>query len=78
MIADAGHSLGDLASDIVTLTAVRFARRPTNTNHPYGFGRYEVIMSIYELLLIISSSFYPLFSLWFVLPHKRSLLELWQ
>eukprot|EP00658_Telonema_sp_P-2_P023461 TRINITY_DN19402_c0_g1_i5.p1 TRINITY_DN19402_c0_g1~~TRINITY_DN19402_c0_g1_i5.p1 ORF type:complete len:307 (-),score=68.84 TRINITY_DN19402_c0_g1_i5:918-1838(-) len=43
LIADAGHSLSDLFSDIVTLWAVKVARRPADSHHPYGYGKYETI-----------------------------------
>ena len=39
MVADAGHSLSDLFSDIVTLYTVRIARLPADDDHPYGHGR---------------------------------------
>lgn len=39
MVADAGHSLSDLFSDVVTLYTVRIARLPADDDHPYGHGR---------------------------------------
>eukprot|EP00938_MAST-03A_sp_MAST-3A-sp1_P000223 g223.t1 len=41
LIADAVHSIGDLASDFVTLGTLRIARRPKDETHPFGYGRYE-------------------------------------
>lgn len=43
LIADAGHSLSDLFSDFVTLWAVKVARQPADSVHPYGYGKYETI-----------------------------------
>ena len=43
MLADAGHSLSDLASDVVTLWTVRIARLPADDDHPYGHGRFEAL-----------------------------------
>ena len=43
MIADAGHSLGDLAGDFVTLWALRAAEKPPDDDHPFGHGKYESV-----------------------------------
>ena len=43
MIADAAHSASDLASDVVTLVAMRAARLPADEDHPYGHGRFETV-----------------------------------
>lgn len=44
MIADAGHTLSDLVSDMVTLWAVRMSALPPDEDHPYGHGRFEVYL----------------------------------
>lgn len=36
MVADAVHSLSDLASDIVTLVIVKQVRKPYSSKYPYG------------------------------------------
>eukprot|EP00232_Nephroselmis_pyriformis_P003243 CAMPEP_0182908040 /NCGR_PEP_ID=MMETSP0034_2-20130328/34947_1 /TAXON_ID=156128 /ORGANISM="Nephroselmis pyriformis, Strain CCMP717" /LENGTH=133 /DNA_ID=CAMNT_0025044145 /DNA_START=118 /DNA_END=516 /DNA_ORIENTATION=+ len=38
MVADAAHSLSDLASDGVTLWALKISRDPMDDTHPYGHG----------------------------------------
>ncbi|GIT09765.1 MAG: hypothetical protein CM1200mP30_33950 [Pseudomonadota bacterium] len=43
LIADAGHSLSDLLSDLVTLWAGRMAGIPKDENHPYGHGKFETV-----------------------------------
>ena len=43
MISDAAHSASDLASDVVTLVAMRAARLPADEDHPYGHGRFETV-----------------------------------
>jgi len=43
MVSDAAHSASDLASDVVTLVAMRAARVPADADHPYGHGRFETI-----------------------------------
>jgi divalent metal cation (Fe/Co/Zn/Cd) transporter len=42
MIADAAHNLGDLIADVVTLVSLKLGRKPIDSNHPHGHGRFEV------------------------------------
>jgi cation diffusion facilitator family transporter len=46
LIADAGHSLGDLVSDAVVLWALRISSRPPDVDHPYGHGKFEALGSL--------------------------------
>ncbi|MBV8044573.1 cation diffusion facilitator family transporter [Pluralibacter sp.] len=41
LIADGIHSLSDLAADFVVLTANKKSRKPSDSDHHYGHGRYE-------------------------------------
>jgi cation diffusion facilitator family transporter len=43
LVADALHSLSDLATDVVTLFSLRVASKPPDEDHPYGHGRYETL-----------------------------------
>jgi hypothetical protein len=43
LVSDAGHSLGDLVSDVVTLWAVQAARSPPDEDHPYGTVRHAFL-----------------------------------
>ena len=53
LIADAGHSVSDLLSDLVTLWAVRMAGIPKDENHPYGHGKFETVGSFVVALMLI-------------------------
>lgn len=46
MIADAWHSLTDLASDILTLATVSWSLRPPTAMFPAGFGKVESLGSL--------------------------------
>jgi divalent metal cation (Fe/Co/Zn/Cd) transporter len=46
MIADAWHSLTDLASDILTLATVSWSLKPPTVNFPTGFGKIESLGSL--------------------------------
>jgi len=43
LVADAIHSLSDLATDVVALLGIRLASRPADEGHAYGHGRFESI-----------------------------------
>ncbi len=43
LLADAGHSLTDVAAVAVSLYAVRLTRRPATVRHSYGFHRSTVL-----------------------------------
>jgi cation diffusion facilitator family transporter len=57
IISEAVHSLLDLAASGFTLVAVRTARKPADTEHPYGHGRAENLAAFAEggLLLITAA-----------------------
>lgn len=46
MIADAWHSLTDLASDILTLATVSWSIKPPTAMFPAGFGKVESLGSL--------------------------------
>lgn len=43
MVADAIHSLSDLATDIVVLASFRLVDQPADRSHDYGHGKYETL-----------------------------------
>ncbi|CAG8481049.1 10357_t:CDS:10 [Ambispora leptoticha] len=53
LVADAFHSLSDLASDFVTLYTFRTSRKPADERHPYGYGKYETVGSLAVSSLLI-------------------------
>ena len=46
MVADAVHSISDLATDVVVLLFVKISAKPKDACHKYGHGKYETIASI--------------------------------
>ncbi|MBS1256591.1 MAG: Ferrous-iron efflux pump FieF [Deltaproteobacteria bacterium] len=53
LIADAGHSVSDLLSDLITLWAVRMAGIPKDENHPYGHGKFETVGTFIVALMLV-------------------------
>lgn len=45
MIADATHSLTDLATDIVVILGFRIVRKPADDTHDYGHGKVEALLA---------------------------------
>ncbi len=43
LVADGVHSLTDLATDLVVLGGLRFARRPADRSHAFGHGKFETL-----------------------------------
>ncbi len=46
MIADAWHSMTDLASDVLTLATLSWSLKPPTDNFPAGFGKIESLGSL--------------------------------
>lgn len=46
MIADAAHSLSDLASDVIALLCIRVASKPEDEDHAYGHGKFETLAAV--------------------------------
>ncbi|EGS17709.1 putative metal transporter protein [Thermochaetoides thermophila DSM 1495] len=73
MIADAWHSLTDLASDILTLATVSWSLRPPTKNFPLGFGKVESLgslgvssMLLFGGIFMCISSCQSLYAHWFL------------
>lgn len=46
MVADAIHSLSDLATDFVVLAFARISTKPEDEKHHYGHGKFETLSTI--------------------------------
>lgn len=53
LIADAVHSLSDLAGDLALIVGVRFWSAPPDKSHPYGHARIETIVSAMMALSLL-------------------------
>lgn len=57
LIADAVHAVGDLISDILTLTTVRFANKKPDALYPFGYGKIETFGSFTVSLILLYAGF---------------------
>lgn len=53
LVADAAHSLSDLASDIIVLICAKFSAKPEDEDHPYGHGKIETLAAVGVGLLLL-------------------------
>jgi cation diffusion facilitator family transporter len=53
VLSDGFHSLTDSASNVVALVGVSVARRPPDTDHPYGHRKYETMASLGILVFLV-------------------------
>lgn len=57
LIADAVHAVGDLISDILTLTTVRFANKKPDALYPFGYGKIETFGSFTVSFILLYAGF---------------------
>lgn len=56
MIADALHSIEDMMSSIVSYIAVKISSKPSDNQHPYGYGKVEYTFSfLISIIMIVIS-----------------------
>jgi cation diffusion facilitator family transporter len=53
LLADAAHSISDLASDILVLIGLHFFHKKEDSDHPYGHGKIETLATIGVGLLLL-------------------------
>jgi cation diffusion facilitator family transporter len=56
LIADAFHSISDLASDIILLISFQIVKKPVDDNHHYGHGKFETLSAILISIMIFIAS----------------------
>jgi cation diffusion facilitator family transporter len=57
LIADAFHTLSDLATSFVVLISFHITAKPSDEKHPFGHGRAEFISAIIMLTLLAITAF---------------------
>lgn len=45
LVADAVHSVSDMATDVAVLVGVKYWSEPADPEHPYGHGRIEIVIA---------------------------------
>ena len=55
MIADGFHSLSDVLATVVVYFGLRIARKPSDTDHPYGHGKAESLASLVVACFLLAA-----------------------
>jgi cobalt-zinc-cadmium efflux system protein len=64
LIADAAHMFTDTAALAVSLTAIRIARRPADTQRTFGYFRFEILAATVNAVLLFLVALYILYEAW--------------
>ncbi len=56
MIADAVHSLSDFVTDMVVLVFISISKKPQDTSHDYGHGKFETVASFLIALALMAAA----------------------
>lgn len=57
LIADAIHAVGDLISDVLTLSTVRFTHKKADALYPFGYGKIETFGSFMVSFILLYAGF---------------------
>jgi cation diffusion facilitator family transporter len=57
LIADAVHSLSDMASSVVVILSFHVSRKPPDPEHPFGHAKAEYVATLVVSLLMIMAGF---------------------
>jgi cation diffusion facilitator family transporter len=79
LLADAAHSLSDLASDVVAMFSLRAASKPPDEDHPYGHGRYETLGTAVLAIVLVAAAVGIAWDAWgrFGTSAEPALITLW-
>jgi cation diffusion facilitator family transporter len=55
ILAEAAHSLLDLAAALVTFAAINISARPADAGHHYGHGKFENLSAFIEVMLLLAT-----------------------
>ncbi|KZT54229.1 cation efflux protein, partial [Calocera cornea HHB12733] len=58
LVADAGHSLGDLLGDFVVLATWTWSRKAPTADYPYGYGKYESLGTVLISILLVGGAYF--------------------
>ena len=56
LIADAIESTTDIFSSLLVLFGIKYSNKPADTNHPYGHGRAEPLITFLVVAFLITSA----------------------
>jgi cation diffusion facilitator family transporter len=73
LYSDALESIVNVAASLIAWTALRFAARPADANHPYGHDKAEFFAAVIEGVLILVAALLIFDEAWDSWRHVRTL-----
>ncbi|MBX7051799.1 MAG: cation diffusion facilitator family transporter [Flavobacteriales bacterium] len=75
LIADAIESTTDIFSSFLVLIGLRYAHKPADSNHPYGHGRIEPLVTFIVVGFLVTSALWIAHDAWVNINTPHSLPE---
>jgi len=57
LIADSVHTLSDVGTSVVVIIGFKISKKPSDENHPFGYGRVEYIATLIIAVLLAVTGF---------------------
>lgn len=57
LIADSVHTLSDIGTSLVVIVSFTISKKPSDTRHPFGYGRVEYIATVIIAVLLVVAGF---------------------
>lgn len=57
LVADAVHSVSDMATDLAVVLGVRYWAAPADDEHPYGHGKIEALVTLFISVALVLVAF---------------------
>jgi len=73
LLSDAGHMLTDILALGLSLTAMRFARKPPTLTKTFGFYRLEILAAFFNGMLLLAISLYIFYEAYHRLMDPREI-----
>lgn len=75
LIADAIESTTDIFSSFLVLVGLRYAHKPADSNHPYGHGRIEPLVTFIVVGFLVTSALWIAHDAWVNINTPHALPE---
>lgn len=70
LVADALHSFSDVLTSFIVAITLKIADRPSDEDHPYGYGKIEYITSIIVSIVLLVAALTICFSAFRTILHR--------
>ena len=78
LMADAVHSLSDVATSLIVVCGFYWARKPRDSRHPFGHGRIELVTAlVMAVVLVVLAIEFVRFGVSRILSPRDLVVSLW-